>query len=176
MDNTIGNFVLGQIMYNLFAKAEKKLTEKMQEFVTDNAVALDYSPYGYYISIYGFAEYKSRSNEDDVFPNWQYIDMQEDRMEKFGMMHKMCDDLEREKIVISAYLKDVLNHTIYPADLDFIFPDDVKVFTTIVYNKKEKPSAMAIEYNTEITNNGKKAKQEDIIKQRILSNLLIQHL
>ena len=163
-----------KILDELFTVAENKLRNFLRKTVANNAVLQELNPFGFYVSIYAGKEYYSKKHSDDVMPNWKYIDIDKSLVEKFDMLHHMHEDLKREKITIAAYITTILNNSQSSADLNLLLPEDVvKAYDDV---PKLLPGMMAAEYYKAIVTNGKKKEQEDLIKQRILTNLLIRDI
>ena len=169
-------YVQYTILNVLFTKAEDQLKKFLMKSVVDNAVEREYPPYGNYVSIYAGVEYFSKNRDEDLFLKWTYLKLLNSRKDKFSMLHYMLEDLKREKITISAYITTILNNCEVLTDLKELLPEDVEKELNAVYNKHMPASTMALAFKKEIVQNGKKKIQEDLIKQRILTNLLIRDI
>ena len=162
------------ILNELFAVAEDKLKKFLRKTVTNNAEHQKLNPFGFYVCIHAGKEYYSKAHKYDVMPRWEYIEISDPFIEKFEMLHNMFIDIKRERIIISAYIITILNNSQSSADLDLLLPADVTKFYDSIPGLF--PGTLAKEHFDVLTSSGKKKEHENLIKQRILTNLLIRDI
>lgn len=161
------------IVEHLFKHVDEQLQKLIEKIILKSAIEKGLSALGCYFVIENGIIYYS--NFPAAYETNINISIPEKYAEKFSMLCEMGVSIEMEKIVISSYLRDILNHCETIGDVQLFIED--KYLESIARPRIAiQAEPLAIAHFKYTVASGKKQEFDTLMKDRVITNLLIKNL